>query len=79
MAKHNSYRYVCENGMVTGRQYGLFARQDAACIAAEVINTGKSTNWYGSIEAREGIAKILRNFHILYVDDLSGTWKFVRP
>lgn len=51
----------------------------AAEIASEVVVSGKSTGWSGSIESCETVREILRPFNIEYVDDMSGEYKPVGP
>ena len=46
----------------------------AAIIAGEVIESGKSERWQGSLEELSHVEKILSNFNIFYVNDFAGEW-----
>ena len=43
-------------------------------IANEVIESGKSDGWQGSLEELSQVEKILRNFNTFYVNDFAGEW-----
>jgi hypothetical protein len=40
----------------------------------EVIESGKSNVWQGSLEELSQVEKILCNFNIFYVNDFAGEW-----
>ena len=46
----------------------------AGIIAGEVIESGKSDGWQGSLEELSQVEKILSNFNIFYVNDFVGEW-----
>ena len=46
----------------------------AGIIASEVIESGKSDGWQGSLEELSQIEKILSDFNISYVNDFAGKW-----
>jgi hypothetical protein len=45
-------------------------------IASEVIESGQSNGWQGSVEERAQVEKILSKYNIAYVDDLFGRWGY---
>ncbi len=47
----------------------------AGIIGYEVIESGKSDGWQGSLEERSEIEKILSQFNIFYADDFVGAWR----
>ena len=51
-----------------------YARAAAGEIACEVVSTGKSEGWCGTVEEREAVAAILLPFNVHYVDDMRGGW-----
>ena len=61
--------------MVT-RKYSDFGSLTmvAGIIASEVIESGKSDGWRGSLEEHAQVEKILSNFNIFYMDDFAGEW-----
>ena len=61
--------------MVT-RKYRDFgsSKMVAAIIASEVIASGKSDGWQGSLGELSQVEKILPNFNIFYMDDYVGEW-----
>jgi hypothetical protein len=46
----------------------------AGIIASEVIESGKSIGWQGSLEEFSQVEKILSDFNIFYVNDFVGEW-----
>ena len=44
----------------------------ARIIAGEVIESGKSDGWQGSLEELSQVEKILSKFNIFYVNDFVG-------
>lgn len=50
------------------------SKQVAGIIASEVIESGKSYGWAGSLEELSQIKEILSSFNIFYVDDSVGGW-----
>ena len=46
----------------------------AGIIASEVIESGKSDGWQGSLEELAQIEKILSDFNIVYMNDFAGEW-----
>lgn len=50
------------------------SKQVAGIIAHEVIESGKSDGWQGSLEELAEVEKILSNFNIFYVNDFAGEW-----
>lgn len=46
----------------------------AGIIASEVIESGKSDGWQGSLEELSQVEKILSGFNIFYVDDFVREW-----
>ncbi len=46
----------------------------AGIIAGEVIESGKSDGWQGSLEELSQVEKILSVFNIFYVNDFAGEW-----
>ena len=56
------YREVCSSTMVAG------------IIASEVIKSGKSDGWQGSLEELSQIEQIVSNFNIVYVNEFAGEW-----
>ena len=61
--------------MVT-RKYRDFGslKMVAGIIASEVVVSGKSDGWQGSLEELSQVEKILSNFNIFYMDDFVGEW-----
>ena len=61
--------------MVT-RKYSDFgsSKMVAGIIASEVIESGKSDGWQGSLEELSQVEKILSTFNIFYLDDFAGEW-----
>jgi hypothetical protein len=49
----------------------------AARIAAEVVATGQSIGWLGTLAEVEALSGVLAQFNIAYTDD--GTWTYVAP
>lgn len=47
----------------------------ASEIASDVIFTGRSTGWGGSLEDCESLQKMLKPFNIVYYDDMIGGWR----
>lgn len=47
----------------------------AVLIASDIIYSGRSTGWCGSLEDLESIRNILKPFNIVYYDDLIGGWR----
>ena len=50
------------------------SRVVAGITAGEVIESGKSDGWQGSLEEFSQVEKILFNFNIFYVNDFAGEW-----
>ena len=50
----------------------------AGIIAGEVIGSGKSDGWQGSLEELSQVEKILSEFNIFYVDDFAGEWRHMQ-
>ena len=50
------------------------SKMAAGIIAGEVIASGKSDGWQGSLEDLSQIKNILSKFNIVYVDDFVGEW-----
>ena len=50
------------------------AKVVAGIIASEVIESGKSDGWQGSLEELSQVEKILSAFNISYVNDFAGEW-----
>jgi hypothetical protein len=50
----------------------------ASTIARDVVLSGDSRGWQGSIEDQQEVAKVLLKFNIRYVDDMFGRWEY-RP
>ena len=50
------------------------SRQVAVIIAGEVIESGKSDGWQGSLEELSQVEKILSSFNIFYANDFAGEW-----
>ena len=46
----------------------------AGIIVSEVIQSGKSDGWQGSLDELSQIKNILSKFNIFYVDDFVGEW-----
>jgi hypothetical protein len=46
----------------------------AGIIAGEVIESGKSDGWQGSLEELSEVEKILSAFNIFSVNDFVGEW-----
>jgi len=51
----------------------------AGIIGSEVIESGKSDGWQGSLEELSQVEKILSEFNIFYVDDFAGEWRLRAP
>lgn len=50
-----------------------------AVIAEEVVGTGASIGWSGSIEELRAVENILEKFNVKYVDDMHGSWAWRAP
>jgi hypothetical protein len=59
---------------MSARKYSEPLRACAAEIAEEVVFTGRSTGWSGTLEQCEEVQDILRPFNIAYVDDMLGEY-----
>lgn len=56
------------------RRYVARVRDNAAIIAAEVIQHGRSRGWCGDADAFDGTREILARYGIAYTDDMWGEW-----
>lgn len=60
---------------MSGRRTYRSPLSDAAgAIAQDVVQSGASYGWEGTIEEREQVAALLKPFNIVYVDDMRGGW-----
>jgi len=65
---------------MVSRKYSDFgsSKMVAGIIAGEVIGSGKSDGWQGSLEELSQVEKILSEFNIFYVDDFAGEWRHMQ-
>jgi hypothetical protein len=52
---------------------------DAARILTEIMMSGFSEGWHGSIEAKEAVEEKLEPFGVVYTDDMLGRFELKKP